>query len=217
MKRTCQILIALCCLPLLFCGQAKAQHSGPYVGAFFGGNALISAKSTDSLGNFGLTYKPGLQESAVIGWDFEPGNPVGEGRIELEYTHRSNQLDRVKFTDGTFTGGGKVTADSLLVNFFGVFHDKRSWSPYVGVGLGAARMEASDLIVTGEPLASGTNVVFAYQFGTGIDYALTKHWSIDLGYRFFGSLRPEFTESNGKKFKMDYYSHNAVLGLRFGF
>lgn len=216
MKRTCQILIALC-LPLVFCGQAGAQHSGPYVGAFFGGNALLTAKSTDSQGNFGLTYKPGLQGSAVVGWDFEPGNPVGEGRIELEYTRRSNQIDRVKFAEGSFPGSGTLTADSLLVNFYGVFHDDRPWAPYVGAGIGAARMEASDLIVTGEPLASGSAVVFAYQGGVGIDYALTRRLSIDLGYRFFGSIRPEFTEANGQKFKMDYYSHNAVLGLRWGF
>ncbi len=107
--------------------------------------------------------------------------------------------------------------DSLLFNFFGVFHNKSPWAPYVGVGLGAARMEASDLKVTGYPLGSGSSVVFAYQFGTGIDFALTDHLNLDLGYRFFGSTKPRFTEANGQSFKMDYYSHSATLGLRVGF
>ena len=216
MKRICLILITLC-LPLVLCGPVKAQHSGPYVGAFFGGDVLMPAKSTDNLGNFSLKFDPGMLGSAVAGWDFATGNPVGEGRIELEFTRRKNPLNQVKFDEGSFKGSGKVTADSLLLNFFGVLHDKTPWSPYAGVGIGVARMEASDLKVTGYPLASGSSVVFAYQLGTGVDFELTDYLNLDLGYRFFGSTRPEFTEVNGRKFKMDYYSHNVILGLRLGF
>jgi opacity protein-like surface antigen len=216
MKRTCQMMIALC-LPLLLCGTVMAQHSGPYAGAFLGGNALMTAEGSDDLGSFSLKFDPAFQGSAVFGWDFEPGNPVGEGRIELEYTRRSNPLDEVKFAEGTFKASGNLTADSLLLNFFGVFHNDTQWSPYVGLGIGAARIEASDLKVTGQPLASGSSVVFAYQLGTGVDFALTDYLSLDLGYRFFSSTSPKFTEANGRKFEMDYFSHNAILGLRLGF
>jgi opacity protein-like surface antigen len=216
MKRTCQTIIALC-LPLLFCGQVQAQHSGPYVGAFLGGNALMKAKASDNQGDFNLSFNPALQGSAVLGWDFEPGNPIGEGRVELEYTRRSNQLDQAKFVSGSIKGGGTVIADSLLLNFFGVYHDYSRFSPYVGVGVGAARIEASDLQVAGFPLGSGSAIVFAYQVGAGVDVALTDHLNLDLGYRFFSSIRPTFTEVNGHKFNMDYSSHSAVLGLRLGF
>lgn len=216
MKRTCRMIIALC-LPLLLCGPVNAQHAGPYAGAFLGGSALMDAKSSDDQGSFNLTFDPALLGSAVVGWDFEHGNPVGEGRIELEYTHRSNPLDQVKFAEGTFPGGGDVTADSLLLNFFGVYHTTSRFSPYLGVGVGAARMEAADLRVTGQPLSDDSSIVLAYQAGAGIDYALTDRLNLDLGYRFFGTTRPKFTEANGHKFEMDYYSHNAVLGLRIGF
>lgn len=216
MKRTSQIIITLC-LPLLLCGPVMAQHTGPYVGALLGGSALMNAKSSDNLGEFGLKFNPALTGSAVLGWDFGPGNPVGEGRVEIEYTRRSNSLDQVKFAQGSFNGGGNVTADSLLLNAFGVYHSDSSWSPYLGVGVGAARIEASDMTVTGQPLGSGSAFVFAYQLGTGIDVALTDYLNLDLGYRFFSSSKPKFTEANGQKFEMDYLSHNAVLGLRVGF
>jgi len=216
MKRTCQIIIALS-LPLLLCGPVGAQHSGPFVGAFIGGNALMTAEGSDDLGNFGLKFKPALLGSAVVGWDFEPGNPLGEGRVELEYTRRSNPLDQVKFVEGSFKGGGNVTADSLLLNFFGVVHDKSRWSPYAGGGIGAARIDASGLKVTGQPMSTGSAVAFAYQLGGGIDIALTDHLNLDLGYRYFSSNRPKFTEVNGHKFEMNYISHNAILGLRVGF
>ena len=194
-----------------------AQHSGPYVGAFIGGNALMNAKASDDLGDFSLTFDKALQGSAVLGWDFEPGNPVGEGRLELEYTRRSNPLDQVKFVEGSFKGNGTVTAGSLLLNFFGVYHDNSRFSPYAGVGIGAARVEAADLQVAGQPMSSGSAVVFAYQVGGGVDVALTDYLNLDIGYRFFSSTRPTFTEINGNTFDMDYSSHSAVLGLRLGF
>ena len=216
MKRINHILIALC-LPLLLCGQALAQHSGPYAGLFVGGTALMPAKGSNDQGDFSLKTKPGLVGSAVLGWDFAPGNPVGEGRVELEYSRRSNPLDQVKFVEGSFNGGGNITADSLLVNFIGVFHDGSRWSPYVGLGIGAARVEAVSLKVGEWPMSNSSAVVFAYQVGGGIDFALSEHLNLDLGYRLFSSSKPKFTDATGQKFEMDYLSHTAVLGLRVGF
>ena len=216
MKRISQIIFALC-LPLLLCGQASAQHSGTYIGAFIGGNALMSAKGSSDQGDFSLKTNPAIMGSAVLGWDFATDNPVGEGRIELEYSRRSNPLDQMKFVEGNFKGGGSVTADSLLVNFFGVFHDSSRWSPYLGLGIGVARMETAELKVTSWPVSNSSVFVPAYQLGGGIDFALTQHLNLDLGYRLFSSSKPTFTDVNGNKFKMDYLSHSAVLGLRFGF
>lgn len=218
MKQTVRIIIALC-LPLLLCGQVQAQHTGPYIGALCGWNALMDAKSSDNLGDFGLAFKPGIQGSAILGWDFEPNNPIGEGRIEIEYSRRGNLLNQMKFSEGSFKGSGSITADSLLLNFFGAARDNRRWSPYAGAGIGVARIEASDLRVAGQPLSTGNDsvFVFAYQLGGGFDVALTDQLSLDLGYRFFSSARPKFTETNGRKFEMDYFNHSAVVGLRFGF
>lgn len=217
MNRTCLTISILLCLPLLLIGQAEAQHSGPYVGAFIGGNLLPDAKSSDSQGDFKLTFDPGIQGSAVCGWEFEPGNPVGEGRIELEYSHRSTPLDTVKFAEGSAKGSGDVTADSLLLNIYGVYHDKSRWSPYLGGGVGAARIKAADLQVTGQPLSNDSATVFAYQLAAGIEYALTDRWCLDVGYRYFGSTRPKFSEENGEKFTMDYAGHSVVLGVKVGF
>ncbi len=216
MKRSFPMAIAIF-LPLFFCTPAVAQHKGPYAGLFLGGNMLSDAKGSDNLGNFGLDFDPGFLGSAVVGWDFEPGNIVGEGRIELEYTHRKNPLDQARFVEGSAKGGGNMTADSLMINFFGVFHDNRSWSPYLGAGLGAARLENSNLTVTGQPFSSDSAFVFAYQFGAGFDFALTKRLSLDLGYRFFSSTRPRLDEASGESFKMDYLNHSVVLGMRVGF
>jgi opacity protein-like surface antigen len=215
MNTFCRTLIALS-LPLLFCGPALAQHSGPYVGAFIGGNLLADSQNTDNLGTINLFYKPALQGSVVLGWDLEPNTPLGEGRVELEYSRRSNPLDKAEFVEGKFKASGDLTVDSLLVNSFGVFRSNSRLAPYVGVGVGAARMEAS-LKVTGQPLASGTATVFAYQLGAGVDISMTRSLSLDIGYRFFGTTSPRFTEADGQKLRTDYLSNSLMLGLRYGF
>jgi opacity protein-like surface antigen len=215
MKTICWIVIALC-LPLLLCGTATAEHSGPYAGAFFGGTLVPSSKGSDNQGSFGLEFNQGWQGSAVLGWDFEPGNPVGEGRIELEYSHRRNAFDTAKFVEGSVKGSGNLTSDSLLLNLYGVYHGDRFWSPYIGAGAGAARV-ASSLKVTGQRLSDGSDIVFAYQAGAGIDFSLTNALSLDLGYRFFDTLSPKLSGVNGRKLTLDYSSHSVVLGLRWGF
>lgn len=217
MKPIFRIMTALFLL-LLFCGSAWARHTGPYVGAFLGGNILMDAKASDDQGSFNLSYNPGLQGSAVLGWDVGPGNPLGgDGRVELEYTRRSNPLDHAEFVEGKAAGGGDLTVDSLLCNFMAVARTETRWSPYLLIGIGAARMDASGLTVSGTPLSTDTATVFAYQVGGGVDYALTEAVSLDLGYRFFGTTPPRFTEPNWQKFDTQYFSHSVVLGFRLGF
>ena len=217
MKRTCLTFTIIICLQLILCAPALARHAGPYAGLFAGGTLLPDSKSSDSQGNFSLTFDPGEQESAVIGWELVQGNPLGEGRVELEYSHRNNPLNEVKFVEGNFQGDGDLTSDSLLVNVFAVYHDISRWAPYFGVGIGAARIKADDLRVSGQLLSSDSATVFAYQLGVGCEYGLTDSLSLDFGYRYFGSSRPKLSEENGKSFKMDYATHSLVLGVKVGF
>lgn len=205
-------------LPLLFCGPVRAaQHTGPYVGGFLGGNIVPDSSASDDRGSFNLSFNPALQGSVAVGWDLKSDNPLGTGRIELEYARRSNPLDQVEFVEGKATGDGDLTVDSLLLNFIGVIRNETRWSPYVLIGIGAARIDASDLRATGQPLSTDTATTFAYQLGGGVDYALTDALSLDLGYRFFNTPPPKFTEVNGNKFTADYVSHSIILGLRVGF
>ncbi len=216
-KPICRTMTALC-LTLLFCGPVRAaQHTGPYVGAFLGGNILPDASASDALGSFNLSFNPALQGSLAVGWDLAHDSPLGKGRVELEYARRSNPLDRVEFFEGKTSGDGDLTADSLLLNFIGVVRSGSRWSPYLAIGVGAARIDASDLKVAGQPLATDTATVFAYQVGGGVDYALSDSLSLDLGYRFFGTTPPKFTEPNGQKFTTDYLCHTIIFGLRVGF
>ena len=175
------------------------------------------AESEDSLGTFNLEYQPAPSGSVVLGWELEPGSDIGEGRVELEYTHRSNSLDQAEFSEEKVEGDGELNADSLLVNGFGVYRTASRWTPYFGAGIGVARITAKDLTVTSQSLSDDDTVVFAYQFGTGVDVALTQSLTLDLGYRFFSTSKVELKEANGEEFETAYLSHSAMLGLRMTF
>jgi opacity protein-like surface antigen len=216
MKPIRRIFTALT-ITLLFCTSAFADHTGLYLGLYGGANLLQTAESSDAKGTFNLEFDPAFQGSAVLGWDLEVENFLGEGRFELEYARRSNTLDTVKFQNGKFVGTGDMTAESLLLNTWGVHRNPSPWTPYIGAGIGVARLTAEDLRVTGQPLADNDDLVFAYQVGTGFDLALGQALSLDFGYRFFATIPPKFTEAGGEKFESEYVSHSAVLGLRLGF
>lgn len=215
--KSIRLILSATCLLFLLCATVQAQHVGPYLGLSLGGNILDTADSEDSAGTFNLRFDPALHGSVALGWDLSPGHAAGEGRVELEFARRSNQLDQVEFREGRVSADGKLTVESLLVNTFGVYRSESRWTPYIGAGLGAARLTADALQVTGEALADDETVVFAYQAGAGVEYALTDAFMLDLGYRFFSTLRPKFTEADGRRFETEYLSHSVILGARLGF
>lgn len=216
MKKTCQILL-FCLLVFGLVSTAWAQHSGPYLGVFVGGQLLSPAESEDNLGTFNLEYRPAPSGSIALGWELEPGSNIGEGRVELEYSRRSNRLDQAEFSEGKVTAAGDLTADSLLVNSFGVYRSESHLTPYFGAGIGVARITAADLTVTGQPLSDDDALVLAYQAGAGFELELTPSLTLDLGYRFFSSAKAKFTKADGDEFKTEYRSHSAMIGLRLGF
>lgn len=216
MKRLAYLL-SMSMMFLALCGPAWGAHRGPYLGAYYGLTLLNEAKAEDGLGTFNLDFEPGRQAALTLGYDLKPKSRLGDGRLELEYARRSNPLDQVEFLEGKADAGGDLRVESLLLNTWGVYRGYRRWMPYVGAGIGAARITADALDVGGQPLADDDATVFAFQLGIGVDFPLTRSLSLDLGYRFFGTARPEFTAADGSKFKTPYLSHNALLGFRLGF
>jgi opacity protein-like surface antigen len=213
-------LLYLLCLPMLLlplCRPAWSAHQGVYVGAFYGLTVLDEAEAKDDQGTFHLDFDPGQVAAFTLGYDLNPKGFLGDGRIEFEYARRGNSLDKVDFLEGEVGGKGDLQVECLLFSTKGVYRVFRYWVPYFGAGFGAARVEADDLRISGQPLADDDDVVFAYQVGIGADIPLTESLSFDLGYRFFGTTKPEFETSDGDDFKVEYFSHNALVGLRVGF
>jgi type III secretion system FlhB-like substrate exporter len=146
MKQTRQILL-LGTLFFALTSPVWALNPGPYLGVFVGGQLLSPAESEDSLGTFNLEYRPAPSASVVLGWELEPGSSIGEGRVELEYSRRSNRLDEAEFSEGKVKGAGDLTVDSLLVNTFGVYRSASRLTPYLGAGAAMVVQALLDLLL----------------------------------------------------------------------
>lgn len=210
---------------LLFCGllltalapPVWAQNPGPYLGLFGGGHFLVPAKSEDNLGTFNLEYRPAPTAGIVLGWELETGSKLGEGRVEIEFSRRRNRLDRAEFKEGKVRGGGDLISECILLNTFGVYRSASTLTPYLGAGIGMARISAVDLQITGQPLTDDEAFVFAYQFGAGAEVEVTQALTLDFGYRLFGSSKAKFEGEAGRELRMTYLGHSAILGVRYGF
>ena len=141
----------------------------------------------------------------------------------LQGTYDFDVANFGEFTLGGEDVGGSGDAESLAVMANGFF-DLRTgtkWTPYVGAGVGWALVK-NDIDAFGScfsdpPFVDDEDGVFAYQLMAGITYQVTNSISLGIGYRFFSTSDPEFTDIMGRRFESEYRAHNAEVGLRFRF
>lgn len=212
-----RILILMLCLGIAPVSAALAQ-GGFYIGVHGGGAFREDAENDGNSGSFNLEFDPGYLAGATIGYDLRDRFPeIGKGRLEIEVAYRSNDLDAVEFAESEMDAGGEATAFSVMLNTFAEYRDTDPWFPYLGVGIGWARISLEDVEISAGPLVDDDDDRFAYQFGAGLGYEFSPHLTFDLGYRFFAVLDPEFRDTLGEKFESEYRTHQVQLGMRVNF
>ena len=131
---------------------------------------------------------------------------------------------------------GDLQIWDLMLNGLYDFNREGQFQPYVGVGIGAAKVKAkaSNLAaVTVDPVgttivgafsANGFNdseTAFAYQGLAGIGYSLSERLKLDLGYKYFAVDDLDFNGigplGEARVYDSDYRDHSVTLGLRYAF
>ena len=123
-----------------------------------------------------------------------------------------------------------VTAHSALLN---AYVDLGGWggvTPYVGVGIGAARLAASNYVSTPVPAAALlgettisptlTNTVkwtLAWAAMAGVTIDVTPQTKIDLGYRYMHMGALTFADTGGGAYRTTVAAHEFRIGLRYMF
>lgn len=135
-------------------------------------------------------------------------------------------------TSGVCPGGGACTsvdtsAYSAIVAMANAYVDFGTWhriTPYVGAGIGGARIKWDDLRNT----VGGTTTVhagvtswrFAWALMAGASYCINSKWAADVGYRFMrisGGRMFEYAPAAGPGFDYGFNVHEARAGLRYQF
>jgi OOP family OmpA-OmpF porin len=206
-KFTSGLLFAL----ILF-SHLPAWADGFYVSGSGGGTILAKAENKAS-GFFILDseYDNGWNAGGALGYDF------GMIRTELETAYRENNVDKLTTLGIRTPTKGNVSAWSYLFNVFYDFENSESFTPYVGFGLGAAKVSFNNVRTAVATFADDEDTVFAYKIALGAAFEVNKVIDLTFDYTFFGTANPDFTDATGLDFDSEYKSHSFNGGFRFNF
>lgn len=154
-------------------------------------------------------------------------------RKEFEFSYRQNDLRHLPGDGIAFTGWTEDTVDgdiqsmAFMFNLIKNFNSDSKVTPYVGLGAGMARLKAS--YAGADPSFSGgfgslsvndKSWEFAYQGIAGLAFELAEGLALDLSYRYFATLDPDFSGTlagTATSFNQEYNSHSLFAGLRWNF
>lgn len=197
---------------------ANAQPRPEYLdGIYVGGSIGAHKPQNSSITHNGQTTTAkigtGIAGTAAVGYGF--GNGL---RAELELAHRAGS---VRSLDGGATSGasnGRLDVTSVMGNLLYDFANESSFVPYVGAGVGGARLRASDIGPDqGNAIVSGSANVFAYQAIAGLDYRIGNNVAVGASYRYFATSSANISTSAGDSARVPYHDHAVLLGMRYAF
>lgn len=228
MKKRLIVFIAIVILAIPTIGSAMPPRPGPYVAGFLGVSLPMDMDVTSTQYGPGartfndrVEFDPGIQGGGSGGFDF------GFLRIEGELAYKSGEMSSIteKISNVKYASvDGRVGVYSMMFNAFLDLRNPSPVTPYIGGGVGFATLYLSDTFGTDTNTGyrlrlydSDEETVFAYQAGAGLEIALTRMLSLDLGYRYFGTAKAKFKKSSFTATEAKFESHSAAVGLRVKF
>ena len=143
----------------------------------------------------------------------------GAVRAELEFSQKADADSSYTSYDETFKN--KIQAQTLMLNAYYDIDTGTKLTPYVGAGIGYAKLEAKDEYWNLEYGKSIDKNNFAWQIGVGAAYNLTNNVSLDAGYRYidYGNLSSSEIDDWGghEKAKVDLTANEFYIGARYMF
>ena len=210
MKKT--FVLCACCSLMISLAPLAHGADGPYVGGHIGG-ALADDADVSNANLAGISAEIQMDMGLALG--IAAGYTFGSTRLEGEISYQKNDMDSVGVDGiGSAPLSGDMTSLAFLINGYYDFKDDGPVSSFISAGIGMANVEVDNLNIPGSglPNFSDDDTVFAYQIGAGIGYAVTKQITLDLKYRYFATLDPDFGG-----YEAEYSSHNVSLGVRVAF
>ena len=161
-------------------------------------------------GTVGFGYKYQWFRADVI---YDRGGP---SRVRAITTLATNQP---QFT-------AKINSNTVLANGYVDFGTWGGFTPYVGVGVGAARLRSLNYVDTtnspsGNVMGQGTHQNFAWAAMAGVAYQVAPSWLIDVGFRHLvlgnvPSSGGAGTQTNAVVFR-NQSTNEARIGVRYLF
>ncbi|HEX3441464.1 MAG TPA: outer membrane beta-barrel protein [Pseudolabrys sp.] len=147
---------------------------------------------------------------------------VGAG-IKTQWLRTDVTIDYtapLKYQGSVVSSGDTTAKVDAVTALFNGYLDLGTWysaTPYIGAGVGAARLHATDYAA---PFASGTSDTqwqLAWALMAGFGYAVAPNLMVDLGYRYlnFGDLT--VGSDAGATTLKNLAAHEVRVGVRWSF
>ncbi len=150
--------------------------------------------------------------------------PMGENalRAELEYGLNGNQKMNKSFVDDgeTIHLKNSMKSQSLMANVYYDFNTGTNFTPYVGAGIGYARLKNSVGYTDAEESFSMSKSKgnFAWNASVGTTYKIDKNLALDVSYRFTDYGKVKFNPSEtAVKSTAKLRSNELNFGVRYTF
>jgi len=210
-------------------GPVSADTDGWTVGAL-GGLNIIPHLTPQS----GLAEKYDSGAAAIL----QGGYEIDQVTLEGEVSWRGNDVGKVsqsvtsigtdyRFPSVTVTtltshGQGAINVGAVMANLYYSLETGTKLTPYLGGGLGDARVSQSRVGAAGAAIGNldGTAFAFAYQGIAGLSCALDRKISIKAEYRYFRTSDIQFDQNqpqSGSSNREIYRAQSMLLGLTYRF
>lgn len=186
---------------------ASAVEKGLYLEGRAGYSIPADSDLDSATGGQNIEFDNGFAGSLAFGHAYELGL-----RAEIELGFRNSDIDSIT---GGGSGAGDVSALSFMGNLYYDLDMDGPLKPYVGFGLGVARLDADGAAPSTGVAIDDTDTALAVQAMAGVAYELNDRTSLTLGYRYFAVPDADFTSNTGANFESEYTSHDFMVGLRY--
>ena len=178
----------------LFAAENAVSSFNPYV-AVKGGYSILTKKDS-------IKYKNGFNGAVEFGVSYDAW------RLGLEVSYRQNKIK--SSTNANVANYNKINALAGMINVYYDYALTEECSLYVGAGLGMAKF---NFVAKDSKVETG-KCVFAWQVLAGVAYDINENWTVEAGYRLFGTSKVKV--SNTAKIKTPL-QNSLELGLRYNF
>lgn len=193
---------------------ASQEAQRLWYAALHGGVVWLSDFEFDSFGDlFETEMDTGWAAGGALGYRYQNGF-----RAEFEGTWRDNDGE-IFFIDPEFgplpDGPAEVSALNLMLNGLYDFNMGGGFSPYIGAGIGAARV-SMEMFDDGDA-EEDDGWAFAYQFIGGVSFGMPNTaMEFFADYRYMSTAGLELFDEDVLDHD-EYESHTVLGGLRFNF
>lgn len=195
---------------------AALSAPGPYVAGSLGLSLPVDAElSAPGTERADFSLDGGLGLSAGLGYQLANGL-----RFEAGLAYQKNDLDKAKDVTGEAKMNGDVSSTAFLASAYYDIPTGTKISPFIGGGVGLAKVRLNDVALEGDRDMLNTNdMVFAYHLSLGVSFAVNPQLNLDAGYRYAATedLRFSSGDSWNKEIELTNAAHNLFAGVRYAF